>query len=103
MNPALLTELGYLRVVTAAPRVRPADVANNVADIIRHVAEAAHDNAELVVFPELSITGYTCGDLFMQESLLQEARAGLATICRETSKHDVVVVVGLPLAVQGRL
>ncbi len=103
MNPALLTELGYLRVVAAAPRVRPADVANNVADIIRHVAEAAHDNAELVVFPELSITGYTCGDLFMQESLLQEARTGLATICRETSKHDVVVVVGLPLAVQGRL
>lgn len=103
MNAALIAELGYLRVVAAAPRVRPADVGNNVAEILRHATDAVHRKADIVVFPELSITGYTCGDLFMQPSLLQAAIDGLATICRETAAHDLVLIVGLPLSVSGRL
>lgn len=103
MNPSLIAELGYLRVVCAAPRVRPADVTANVAEIVRHTAEAAQGGADLIVFPELSITGYTCGDLFMQPSLLQAALDGLSLVCRETSAIDAVLIVGLPLAVCGRL
>lgn len=103
MNPALIAELGYLRVVAAAPRVRPADVSANVAELLRHVEEAVHNRADIVLFPELSITGYTCGDLFTQSTLLNAALDGLATLCRETAAHDIVMIVGLPLAVSGRL
>ncbi len=103
MNAALIAELGYVRVVAAAPRVRPADVSNNVAEILRHVAEAEHANADVIVFPELAITGYTCGDLFTQSSLLNAAMDGLMTVCRETAALGIAVIVGVPLAVAGRL
>ena len=103
MNAALIAELGYVRVVASAPRVRPADVASNVTEILRHVADASHNNADVIVFPELAITGYTCGDLFTQSTLLNAAVDGLVTICRESAASDLVIIVGLPLAVAGRL
>jgi NAD+ synthase (glutamine-hydrolysing) len=65
--------------------------------------EAADNNAELIVFPELSLTGYTCGDLFLQESLLEDAKNQLLWIAEKTSRLNAVILVGTPLCLTGKL
>lgn len=65
--------------------------------------QAAAKGAKLITFPELCLTGYTCGDLFLQETLLEGALDALSTVCRETAELAAVIVVGLPLRVKGKL
>ena len=71
---------GFFRVAAVAPRVKIADVDANVDTILRYAASLDAKGVEVVVFPELSITGYTCGDLFHTELLLQSALSGLRRI-----------------------
>lgn len=94
---------GYLKTAAAIPSVRVADCAYNGERIAALVAEAAGRGVEIAVFPELSVTGYTCGDLFLQPALLAAAEEALADIVQRTAELNTAFVVGLPVAVDDML
>ena len=94
---------GFVKIAAATPDLRVADCAYNASEIVKLAKQAAAKGAHLVVFPELCLTGYTCGDLFLQRTLLDGAVAALDTVCRETAALNAAVVVGLPLVHQGKL
>ena len=94
---------GMIKVAAAIPGVRVADVEYNVLQIESLIAQAEGKGAELIVFPELSLTGYTCQDLFRQQLLLDKAEAGLMALLDFTRKLDIAVVVGLPVRVASLL
>ena len=94
---------GFVKIAAATPDLRVADCAYNASEIVKQAKQAAAKGAHLVVFPELCLTGYTCGDLFLQRTLLDGALAALDTVCRETAALNAAVVVGLPLVHQGKL
>ena len=91
-------EHGFFRAACASPAVTVADCAANAEAIAALAREAATNGAQLVVFPELCITAYTCGDLFLQQTLLDGARDALATVMRETADLNALIAVGLPFA-----
>ncbi|MCI8666499.1 MAG: NAD(+) synthase [Dorea sp.] len=94
---------GFLKVAAATPDIRVADVAYNTEKICSLIDEAVDAGAKLVVFPELCVTGYTCGDLFAQDILLKEARLALHRLAEYTAKKDALVFVGIPISVNGEL
>ncbi len=95
--------LGLVRVAAVSPALRVADVAFNVAAICDGLREARTQGCALALFPELSLTGYTCGDLFRQSLLLEAALQGVLEVARCAASTEIVAVVGLPLEVDGRL
>ncbi|MBQ2169348.1 MAG: NAD(+) synthase, partial [Prevotella sp.] len=90
---------GFIKVAAAVPTVKVADCEYNLQQIECQIAQAEGKGVEIIVFPELSITGYTCQDLFRQHLLLDEAEAGLLTLLDFTRQLDIVSIVGLPIAV----
>ena len=94
---------GFIKVAAATPDIRVADTAFNTGEIIKKMKEAAENGAKIIVFPELCITGYTCGDLFTQDILLEQAKVGLCRIAEETKELEAIIFVGCPLAVDGEL
>ncbi|MFR9649689.1 MAG: NAD(+) synthase [Rikenellaceae bacterium] len=98
-----MREFGYFRVATASPKVRVASTHHNAQRIVSLMYRAQREGVELVLFPELSITGYTCGDLFGQSTLLTGAQDALQSILEQTQDVDVVAVVGMPIPYMGRL
>ena len=96
--------LDYIRIACAVPAVQVGDTAQNTRDICDKIAEAENAGCDLVVFPELALTGYTCGDLFFQETLLNAAVTGLQEICDYSKKFPLLTVaVGLPLVIGGQM
>jgi len=95
--------LGFVRVAAVSPELVLGDVARNVAIIAREARSLSHLGCRLVVFPELSLTGYSCADLFHTEALRAAAVRGLAELAQATHDLPTVLVVGLPLLVQYRL
>ncbi len=87
---------GFLRIASVAPRHKVADVEYNVAEIISSMRELENSGTEIAVFPELCITGYTCGDLFHNMTLIDAARNGLEKIREITEDMNLHVIVGLP-------
>lgn len=94
---------GFIKVAAATPRIRVADPAYNAGVICGKLNEAYEAGAKIIVFPELCLTGYTCGDLFMQSALLEEASAQLLVVAKATKEKDALVMVGLPVERDGRL
>lgn len=94
---------GFIKVAALTPKVRVADPKYNVEQICKMIDEAEKNGAKVMVFPELSITGYSCGDLFFQETLLNEAKSGLLSIAAHTEGKEYLVFVGLPLEYNGKL
>lgn len=94
---------GFIKIAAATPDLHVADCEYNVSEIVKLAKEAAAKGAKLITFPELCLTGYTCGDLFLQEALLEGALDALNTVCRETAELAAVIIVGLPLRVRGKL
>ncbi len=94
---------GYFRVAAVVPIVKPAAVRENTDVVIQNYLQACDRGAELVLFPELSITAYTCGDLFLQSHLLQLAEEQALRIIDETSARGALIVFGMPLSRQGRV
>ena len=88
---------GFLRVAAATPTCTVADCTANAAEIIALAEEAAARGVSLVVFPELSVTGYTCGDLFSQETLGDAAISALRRIAAKTAELELTLTVGFPL------
>lgn len=93
---------GIMRVAAAVPKLRLCNVAENAAAMAEQLHMAADRKASLVAFPELSLTGYTCGDLFFQKSLLQATEAGLQQML-EACPEGVTAVVGAPVQADGVL
>jgi NAD+ synthetase len=94
---------GFLRASAVSPLLRPADVAYNRKAIEEGMARAADAGAAIALFPELSITGYTCADLFHQERLIRDAEAALLSLAETAGSLGLCAVVGLPLARLGAL
>ena len=94
---------GFIKAAAGTPDVRVADCEFNATEIIRMVHEMEEQGAKVMVFPELCITAYTCGDLFWQENLLEEAKVQLVRIAEETADVDALIFVGLPLEYKGKL
>ena len=88
---------GYIRAAAAAPLAEMADCAENIAHIGELIRKAQESRAKLLVLPELCITGYSLGDLFLQQTLLDAAERGLRELVQSTSGSDLVVVAGLPV------
>ena len=95
--------LDFIRVAAAVPEVSVGNVTANVQNIIEMAREAAKKRPQIIVFPELSVTGYTCGDLFFQKTLLDAALEGLHILCDFSRETEAVLAVGLPLSVGGKL
>lgn len=87
---------GFIRVASAAPQHKVADVDFNVREILAVVHELEKEAVDICVFPELSITGYTCGDLFHSSRLIDAAEAGLEAIRKASESVSVAIIVGLP-------
>ena len=94
---------GFVKVAAATPDIQVADCIHNADEIIRLIREMEKEGAKVMVFPELCITGYTCGDLFGQEILIRFAAEQLLRIVRETSDVDALIFVGLPFEHCGKL
>ncbi|HIR93161.1 MAG TPA: NAD(+) synthase [Candidatus Egerieimonas intestinavium] len=94
---------GFLKVAVGTPRVAVADCRRNGEETLGLIREMAEKKAKLMVFPELGLTGYTCGDLFWQETLLEAAKAELLRLAQETAQVDALIFLGLPLVYEGKL
>ncbi len=94
---------GFFRVCAATPKVRAADVDANVERILELIREAAGLGCGAVCFPELAVTGYTCGDLFKDRTLMKAAESGISRLLRETEGLDILCAVGVPVPFRGAL
>ena len=93
----------FVRVAAATPEIKVADTDFNASEIIKLIKEASYNQSAIVVFPELSITGYTCGDLFLNKTLLEGAQKALVKIIEETEFCDILCAVGIPVPYMGKL
>ncbi|HRG47142.1 MAG TPA: NAD(+) synthase [Leptospiraceae bacterium] len=93
----------YIRIATVVPQIKVGDIAFNTREIISSLENAKKEGAEIVIFPELCITGYTCADLFYQSKLRREAVNALIEIAKVTGLHGITAVVGLPVEVNSKL
>ena len=96
--------LDFIRVATAVPPVVVGDTVKNAGDICNYIRQADQAGCDLVVFPELALTGYTCADLFFQHALLRESMKGLQTIMACSAQYPAVTaVVGTPAVIEGQM
>ena len=94
---------GFVKVAAASPDLRVADPAYNAGEIVDLIRRADDLGVKILVFPELSITGYTCGDLFFQKSLQKAADDALLSVVKDTALSDALVFVGYPFLKSGKL
>ena len=94
---------GFIKAAAVTPEVKVADTVYNREQICLGIEEAAGNGAKVIVLPELCISGYTCGDLFLQERLLDACKKALTEIVKFTAGKDALVFVGLPLEFNGKL
>ncbi len=94
-------DLGYVRVCACSPKIKVGDTAYNASKIIKEIEKAEKQSVNVLVFPELSITGATLGELFFQKSLLEGAKKALKDIAQSTIGKNLITFVGLPLKKDG--
>lgn len=94
---------GFLKVAAASIQTRVADCIHNGAQVLKKIDEAKNQNAKVLVFPELTLTGYTCEDLFFQDRLLNEALTQLKVVVEYTNDLKMVVVIGLPYTLNQKI
>ena len=94
---------GFIKVAAGTPKIRVADCRYNAEQIFTLMRQAARQGVRVLCLPELCLTGYTCGDLFFQDTLLKGAEEGLATILEATKGLDMVTAVGLPVRCDNKL
>lgn len=94
---------GFIKTACATPTIKVADCIFNSEQIIYQVSYAAQHTTSLIVFPELCVTGYTCGDMFLQPFLIEHAEKAVKTILAKTKSLNIVAVIGAPIAVDDAL
>lgn len=95
--------LGFVKVAAAVPSVKVADCLYNKEEIKQKINIAYQKGAQIVTFPELCLTGYTCADLFYQTTLLEGAKTALKEILEETAAMDMLIALGMPLQIEDEL
>ena len=96
-------DYGFVRVAAAVPKLKVANCEYNTGEIIKISIEAQKRGAQFVVFPELAVTAYSCGDLFLQRTLQNEALKSLEKLLMETKALECVIMIGIPLLINSRL
>lgn len=94
---------GFIKVAAATPKIKVADPAYNTEEILKNIDETEKNGASILVFSELTISGYTCGDLFLQQPLLTECKNQLLRIVKATENKSMLVVVGCPIVIKQKL
>jgi len=92
-----MNKYGFVRIATAVPACKVGDAAYNCNEIIKLIKEANDECVQAIVLPELSVTGYTCADLFFSNTLLNGALNGLTSIANKTRDLDIISIVGVPI------
>lgn len=98
-----MNNFGFIRVASASPAIEIGNTEYNKEQILTLIQQAAEKNVSLMVFPELSLTGYSCGDLFFNQTLLTGAKTALSEIVKATEKYMICVIVGVPLEYESKL
>ena len=98
-----MNNFGFITVASAIPNVNIANCQENAKEILQLIEKATAENVQCICFPELSITGYTCADLFNQKTLLDNALIALQQIMNATATSDMLIMIGLPIANHGSL
>ena len=88
---------GFVKVAAAVPSVKVADCKFNAQEIEKQIVIADGKGVQIVVFPELSLTGYSCADLFAQSLLLEQAEFALMQVMNNTRQLDIISIVGMPV------
>ncbi|MBQ8374777.1 MAG: NAD(+) synthase [Clostridia bacterium] len=96
-------EYGFVKVAAVSPKLQLADVKFNTMSIEAEIAKQAKEGVEVLVFPELCLCGYTCGDLFLQPFLIEKCKDALREITQFTKGIDMLIFVGLPVLFEGKL
>jgi len=99
----MIKELNYIKVGAVVPTTQPADITQNTAKMIEQAKNGKVKYCDILLYPELSITAYSCADLFQQSTLLNDATTSLLYFCDATKSMKNLFVLGLPLAVNGCL
>lgn len=99
----LSRDLGFVRTAMSVPRLKVADVAFNVNELVSHLRNAQDQDVQVLAFPEMAIVGYTIADLVHQDALLRRAAAGLEVLCEATRDSGMLVLVGAPLEVNQKV
>ena len=94
---------GFIKAAAVSPDIRVADIDYNKENIIKNIIKSNEKGVSLVVFPELCITGYTCGDLFLQRELIDAAMKAIIYIAEHTVKCECISIVGMPLCYNDKL
>ncbi len=94
---------GFVKVAAAVPRVKVADCKYNASQIEKEIIIAEGKGVQIMVFPELCLTGYTCGDLFGQQLLQEEAEMGLIQVLSTTRQLDIIALIGMPVVLNSSL
>ena len=94
---------GFLKVAAASIKLKVADTDYNGEQILNTIKTANEQKVKLLVFPELCISGYTCGDLFLQDSLLESCENALEDLLKQTEAYDMLFVVGMPYIYKNKL
>ncbi|MGN1370894.1 MAG: NAD(+) synthase [Candidatus Coprovivens sp.] len=94
---------GYIRVAASVPELKVANVTFNVEEIIKEMKNLDKEGVQIVTFPELCLTGYTCADLFSQDILIEQSLIGLDKILNETSELGIISIIGIPIVCDNQL
>lgn len=94
---------GFIKAAAASPEIKVADCVLNADNTIKLIKQANDLGVRMLVFPELGLTGYTCGDLFLQPTLLRGALDALTSVCKASANMNMLVIVGLPIDHRGKL
>lgn len=94
---------GFIKVASAIPAVKVADIQYNLSEIEKQVIKAEGEGVEIIVFPELSLTGYSCQDLFQQQVLLDNIEIAVVQLLDFTRQLDITIIVGAPICVNSVL
>lgn len=98
-----MNRFGYLRVAACSPEMRIADVGFNISEIEKIIKHHSENNIDIFLFPELSVTGYTCADLFYQQPLLEAAKKSLERLEKISFQYKTGIIAGLPVTQGGKL
>ena len=99
----MLKEQGFVRVGAVVPKLKVADTEFNCNEIIKQIEVTSNNKIQIAVFPELCVTGYTCQDLFEQDTLLEEAEKALNKILDYTNNLDIICIIGMPIKAENQL
>lgn len=92
-----MPNLGYIKAACVSPRVTVASPSANLSAALPLIEKAAGDGCQIICLPELSLSAYTCGDLFANSTLIVECEKALADLIRKTKEKDCIIIAGLPV------